>query len=416
MSREARFGAAGRRTRVAIVAHSVDARGGEQRVLHELVTRFPEGLEVVVFSTELTPSLRSRVEWRRVRSPLRPAILRFVLFWIQAGVGLARTRADLVHANGALVPNRIDLATVHFCQAGYREAAGSLAPRDIPLIRRANTTIARALWLAGERWCFREGRIRVLLPVSRGLGRELTRHYPGIPVRVTPIGVETERFGRDGSARLALRAAEGVAPDELVVLFVGGDWDRKGLAAAIDGLADALRRGAGSLRLWVVGRGDETRFASYARTAGIEERVRFFGYRDDTERFYAAADAFVFPSNYEAFPSVALEAAVVGLPIVATPVSGVEELIGDDEAGFRVAATGPAIGEALAAIATDGALRARLGAEARGRAAPFTWDRAAESVLEIYEELLRAQPSPPPGDPAAPGRPRKATQAPRDGS
>jgi glycosyltransferase involved in cell wall biosynthesis len=389
MAHDPSVGAVDRKTRVAIVAHSVDAKGGEQRVLHELISRFPQELDVVVFSTELTPSLRSRVEWRRVRSPLRPAALRFVLTWIQAGVGLARAGADVVHANGALVPNRIDVATVHFCHAGYREATGSLAPRDIPPVRRVNTTIARALWLAAERWCYGKGRIRVLLPVSQGLARELERHYPGVPLRVIPIGVDTERFGRDGSARLALRTSEEVASDDVIVLFVGGDWDRKGLAAALDGVAEAIRRGAGSLRLWVVGRGDEARFTSYARAAGIDGRVRFFGYRQDTERFYAAADAFVFPSTYEAFPAVALEAAVAGLPIVATPVNGVEELIGNDEGGFRVAATGPAIGEALAAIAADEALRARLGAEARRRASGLTWDRAAERVLEVYGELLR---------------------------
>ena len=76
------------------------------------------------------------------------------------------------------------------------------------------------------------------------------------------------------------------------------------------------------MSLWIVGPGDVERYRALARGEGVEDRVRFFGRRTDTERFYRAADAFLFPSLYEAFPLVALEAAACGLPIVATASMG----------------------------------------------------------------------------------------------
>jgi glycosyltransferase involved in cell wall biosynthesis len=175
-----------------------------------------------------------------------------------------------------------------------------------------------------------------------------------------------------------------------VALFVGGDWHRKGLAVAIHGLAAAQLPHSGRLQLWVVGRGDQHRFADLARAAGVGDRVRFFGQPAEAERFYQAADIFVLPSLYEGFSLVALEAAACGLPVVATRVGFIEELVGDEEAGLIVPRTPAAVGTALARLAGDPALRARQGAVARRRAQSYTWSRSAHGVLDLYDQLLGA--------------------------
>lgn len=353
-----------------------------ERAFAELVRRAHRDYRIVVVARELAPELRPLVEFRRVPTPARPIPLLVAWFFVAAGLRLWRSRAGLVHTMGALVPNRCDVATVQFCHAGYHAATGTLAPAAAPLARRLNTALARLLALGSERWCYRRGHVRMLAPVSEGVARELRAHYPGVPTVVTANGVDLDRFQPDAAARTALREVERVGADDVVALFVGGDWDRKGLAVAIEALA--LTKGG--LRLWVVGRGDEGRFGTLARERGVAGAVRFFGPRSDTERFYQAADVLVFPTLYEAFPLVALEAAASGLAIVATPVNGVEELLGGG-AGLLVPRDAGAVARALDDLAGDRDLLRQLGDAARRRSREYSWDAGVGRVLELYAEL-----------------------------
>ena len=375
------------RPSVAIVAHEIHDTGGMERVLAELIRRLHPEWRVVVIASDVAVDLRPLVDWRRVRVPRRPFPLRFLLFFVLGSLRLARTRTDLVHSCGAIVANRVEVATVHFCHAGFREATGALAPKSASPIRRANTTVARALALLAERWSYRPRRVRVLAAVSRGVAAELVRHYPSVPVRMTPNGVDVECFGPDAGTRDRVRRELDVAPGVLVALFVGGDWESKGLAMAIKGTAIARKR-IPELELWVVGQGQEARFRDLAERAGVAERVRFFSSRADVSRFCQAADIFILPTAYETFSLVAHEAAACGLPVVATRVSGIEELVGDDDAGILAARTPEAMGEALACLAADEALRQSMGNEGRRRASALTWEGSAAAVIGLYDSLL----------------------------
>jgi glycosyltransferase involved in cell wall biosynthesis len=387
------------RPSLALVAHDIQPPGGMELVLAELILRINADYRVVVVASTLSPDLRPLVEWRRVRVPRRPFPLKFLVFALLAGWQLAREQVDLVHVTGAIVPNRANLATVHLCHAGFRDAVGMFTAPGTPFFRRLNTSVARRLALAAERWCYRRSRLRVLAAVSHGLARELECHYQQVPVVVTPNGVDMERFRPVASARTRRRREEGVCPDETLALFVGGDWDHKGLGIAIAGLARAKAQGV-RLRLWVVGAGDQDRYRRLAGRLGVECYVRFFGPRMDTERFYQAADLLVLPSLYETFSLVAHEAAASRIPLVATPVHGSQELIGDDEAGLLVERTPEAVGDALARLGADTELRRRLGRVARRRASQYNWDRSVESVVALYHSLLADKTLRPAGEPA----------------
>jgi UDP-glucose:(heptosyl)LPS alpha-1,3-glucosyltransferase len=351
-----------------------------ERAFAELIRRTHERYDLVVVSSDLGDDLKPLVEWQRVPLPRRPAALRFGVFYVLAAVRLARARAEIAHTLGAIVPNAVSLASVHFSNAGYVDSVGGLAPPRAPALRRMNTGLARLVGLLAERWSYRRGRVEWLAPVSPGLARELVRDYPGIPVCVVPNGVDPSRFQSDAAARIEVRAELDVADDEVIVLFVGGDWHGKGLAVALEAVAAA----PAPLRLVVVGRGDEQFFRARARELGIAGCVTFTGPRRDTERIYAAADIFVLPSLYETFSLAAFEAASSGLPIVAPRLNGVEDLIGDDEGGIVVERTPAAIGRALELLATEPASRQRLGDTARSRAQVYTWEQSARILDELY--------------------------------
>ncbi len=374
---------------VALVAHAIHDGGGMERAFAELVKRAHSRVRFVVHAAELADDLRPLVVWHRVRVPLRPIPLKTVLFALVVGVRLARKRAQLVHTLGAIVPNRADVATIQFCTAGAVDATGRLTPAGSPPLRRVNTALTLSLSLAFERWCYRPTRLRRFAAVSNGVGAEVARFFPGIPVQLTPNGVDTDRYGPDARVRAEVRRGQGVGTDELVVLFVGGNWDYKGLAVAIEGVGVARDSGA-DLRLWVVGRGDRGRFAAIAREAGVQ--VDFFGARSDGQRFFQAADVFLLPTLYETFSLAAHEAAAAGLPIVATRVSGIDELVGDDEAGLLVERSAAAVAVALLRLAGEPLLRTSLGTEGRARVSALGWDDSVERVLDVYTGLLGVRP------------------------
>jgi glycosyltransferase involved in cell wall biosynthesis len=373
----------GGKPRIVIVAHGAHDEGGMERVFAELIRRAHRNCDLVVISSELAPDLLPLVRWERTRVPRRPAPLRFCLFYVLAGLRVrrARRRADLVHTCGALVPNRADLASVHFCHAGFRAAEES-DPDDKPMLRRLNTAVANGLALAAEHWSYRRGRTRVLGAVSEGVAKELERAYPGARIVVTPNGVDLARFRPDAVVRAEIRDSRRVDDGDLVALFVGGDWYRKGLGIVLDALPESP-----GTRLWIVGHGDEAAFRARAEELGVADRTEFLGARPDVERYYQAADVFVLPSRYEAFPLVSLEAAACGLPLVVTHVNGVDELIGSGEAGRTVERSGEAVAAALRELSSDPECRRAMGRAARERASAFTWDASAESVLDVYGEL-----------------------------
>ena len=145
------------------------------------------------------------------------------------------------------------------------------------------------------------------------------------------------------------------------------------------------------VRLWVVGDGDRDRFERQAQSVGLAGAVVFLGRREDVAGFYQAADLLLLPSRYETFSLVAHEAAASGIPVLASPVGGVVDLVGADEAGMLLDDDPSTWAHAIAGLAGDPARRATLGEEARRRALELDWDRMAERFSTLACRLAAEQ-------------------------
>jgi glycosyltransferase involved in cell wall biosynthesis len=370
-----------------MVVHDVRPSGGMERVHREWLRRAAGEIDFTVISCTLPEELRGMVRWRRVPAIRRPIALKFLLFFVIAAVQVVRARADLVHTAGAIVPNRVDLISVHFCHAGFLRATGRIAAPAGSRLRSLNGALFGVVALLAERWCYRRGRVRTLAAVSTSVERQLAAAYPGLPVAVVPNGVDLAAFTPGSPHRASLRREQGVSDDDVVLLFVGGYWHLKGLTTAIAGLALAQPKVSKRLSLWVVGEGDEDAYRALARARGVDGQIHFFRHRRDIDRFYHAADLLVLPSLYESFSLVALEAAACGLPLVATRVGCIDELVGAGEAGRLVQRTPESVAVAIVELAEAPPLRAALGMRAAERAAAYTWERSVDSLLRLYRGL-----------------------------
>jgi glycosyltransferase involved in cell wall biosynthesis len=208
-----------------------------------------------------------------------------------------------------------------------------------------------------------------------GNGVDLTRFDP-------------TRFSADD--RRSVRAAIGVDDDTVLVGTVGRLVAEKGLPELF---AAVTRLPRDRFVLVVVGAPDPVKpdaLGADELTRAREHGVRFLGHRDDVDALYAAMDVFVLASHREGFPRAAMEAAAMGLPVVATDVRGCREVVDDGVTGSLVPVGDPAaLVEALRALQDPGRRRA-LGAAARTRAQQhFDERRVVETVLHTYRRVAR---------------------------
>jgi glycosyltransferase involved in cell wall biosynthesis len=126
-------------------------------------------------------------------------------------------------------------------------------------------------------------------------------------------------------------------------------------------------------------------------TLGLGDRFQFLGPRADVLVLLAGSDAFVLASLYEGLPVALMEATSLGMPIVATSVGGVPQMLEDEIDALLVQPSDPALlVEAMVRIADDPDLRERLGRQAKLRSAMFDISQANRKVGEIYHRVVRA--------------------------
>lgn len=378
-------GGSGRRAELVFVAHNVDGSGGMERVSERLLDGLLEaGHSVTVVARTCSLGERTGLRFVRVRTPARPFALAYPAFFAVASALVARRGDALVHTTGAIVGNRADVSTVHYChRAALARLAGSRASRPSPLYR-INATVSLALSLAAEAWCYRPGRTRLLCAVSGGVAAELRERFPAMNggVRTVPNGVNSEVFHPDPAVRLEVRAELGVDESAALALFVGGDWERKGLAHAVDALAFAP-----DWQLAVAGAGDPKPLIARAKAVGTDARLRFLGTVGDVRRLYNAGDAFVLPTAYEAFPLVTLEAAASGLPLLVTRVNGVEDLLQDGSNGWFIARDGRDIARRLNELSSEPDPARDMAEAARAAATEYSWEAMTDGYLSLYGEI-----------------------------
>lgn len=225
----------------------------------------------------------------------------------------------------------------------------------------------------------------------------LTRWRLSAPAKTHLLGngVDLARFDPGPAAeararRTSARAALGVTDDRVVVGCVGRLVAEKGYPELF---AAAERLGDGYVVL-AVGPDDPTKadaIDAADRRRGEAAGVRFLGMRTDVDDLYRAMDVFVLPSHREGFPRAAMEAAAMGLPVVATDIRGCRQVVAPGETGALVPVDDvDALVGAIATLGTDAALRARQGAAARARAEANFDERAVVAiVLDAYDGTLR---------------------------
>lgn len=216
---------------------------------------------------------------------------------------------------------------------------------------------------------------------------------PPSKVQVIPFGVDLDVYHPDPSMRSRVREELGLRQDTLLVVTIGHLGSEKGIDQVIQGLSQAATQ-LDDLpwHLVVLGTGPPERLTLLrdAAAQALGDRVTFAGFRSDVPRWLQAADLLIHAPRMEAFGLVVVQALACGLPVVATAVGGLPEIIEQDVSG-RLVPLGDAraLGDAIALLLSDPPTRCRLSHGALTHARSHLDARqTAQRHFALYRELL----------------------------
>jgi UDP-glucose:(heptosyl)LPS alpha-1,3-glucosyltransferase len=214
---------------------------------------------------------------------------------------------------------------------------------------------------------------------SRMVKEEITRlyGYPGENIDVVYNGLPLDLWRRDGQDRAKTRESLGVAKDDVVALFAGSGWERKGLRFAIE----AVERQDGRTKFLVAGRGEPGKFPS--------SRARFLGVVREMASLYHAADIFLLPTIYDPFSNASLEALAAGRPVITTRANGFCEIMENGRHGSVVDDPADVAGMAAALhFWSDPDRRAQAQIDNLALAAKFDISRNVAETVQVLSKSL----------------------------
>ena len=348
--------------------------GVDARVLTSATTE-PEPRQGISYIATWLTARSMRARWRHMAT-----IIAVPLFTLLATWRAYRTRGKkIVLSHGdSLIGDVCVMHAVNRASLAEKRRAGYYGW----LLNPSNLWVTWRDW-----WMLRGGRYQRIVAISERVRKQLKEHYGVADDRIVtiPNGINLARFDpANANARREVRKSFGISQDVPLVLFVGSQFRLKGLEFAIRALTEMNTEAV----LLVVGGDATTQYKRLAEQLGVGHRVIFAGSRSDLPKIYPAADAFVLPTLYETFALVCLEAMASGLPVLASPVGGIEDYLVDGENGLHISRDAGDIAVKLDRVLSNPTLHARLRENGLATAKKYSWEKIAKQYLTLFNVVL----------------------------
>lgn len=372
--------------KIALSFPGCHRRGGVERIVFECA-RFLASREheVHIFAQEWEEIAGARVHFHRVPKPAAPPHLNGLNYKRECEKMLHETSYDVLNTHGVVCPTGGVLWTQSIHRSWLEKSRAMRSPYSVARVKQRLNPLHRVL-LKLEEEHYAQRRYQKIIATTNDVRDDLKRFYdvPHDDVVVVPNGFNPQEFNPEKRAarRDEMRAQLGLKPDEIALLFVANELERKGLFTILDAMRRLKRR---DLRLISIGRVNQNDVEKAAESYGLRDQVITCGSTKDVAGFHAASDLFVLPTQYEAFCLAILESLGSGLPVVTTRVPGAHDAILPDENGALI--NDPKSGEQLARALEpllDRNVREWMSDKTPATVAQYQWPR----VLERYENVL----------------------------
>lgn len=373
--------------KVALIRSAVHRRGGVERYVWMLARELARrGHEVHIIARRMPELPHPAVRFKKVSTIGLFSFLKVLSFASHVKKIIRREPFDITHSC-----DRVFSCDIYRAGEGVHREWLEVSSRHMPkwqgIFKRMDPL--HFLLLRIEARLMNEKNSRRVTAISRRGAEEIYRHFGRENVPVIYNGVDPDEFrppgeGEKKNARLEL----GLPDDAFAILFLGSGFFRKGLRFLIEGFS-RLSVTEKKLILLVAGSGNTGPYKRLARSLGVDRNILFLGSGIPAFRLYHAADLFVFPTLYEPFGNVCLEAMASGLPCIFSSKSGGAEIVEDQVSGLILKE--PTNVEEIARliqVCLNGEKAAKMGREARAVALKFSVAANTDLTERIYREII----------------------------
>ncbi len=322
---------------IILVIPEFNRKGGTQRVMLELVKHLSHHFHFTVLSGSFERKESKKVRWIKIPYIKRLQILKFLSFFITSHLfliycWLTNKQKFLVWSTGADCV-KAHLLTMHDCSRKRMYMALKDLKQNLWSLHRWNSFLYHSLTAFFEKIALRNA--MKVVAVSENLKRDILKFYPWIEGKINIIynGVNTDEFSPE-NRRFKAEILKLVKVEEKrkVLIFVGGEWDRKNLETVLK-IHSHLSE---DFHLIVIGKGKKKWLENQLRKYGIENRTSYIPFTDKIPLFIASADVLLLLSEHEPFGLPAIEAMASGIPVIVSDRCGVSEIVEDKKDGFVV--------------------------------------------------------------------------------
>lgn len=372
--------------KICIVTHNVIKGDGQGRVNYEVAWEaVRRGHQLTLLSSSVSLDLQQnpQVTWIPISVKGLPTeLLRNLSFSRKSAAWLRQHRHqfDLIKVNGAVTSAPSDVNAVHFVHSSWLRSPAHISRhyRNPYGAYQWLYTYLNAYW---EKQTFRQAQI--LIAVSQKVRQELLNiGVPEEKIRVILNGVDLKEFYPSFVER-----SQWHLPDHVPLALFAGDIrsNRKNLDTVLQALIQVP-----GLHLAVAGAVEGSPYPQLVAHLGLSQRVHFLGHRQDLPNVMRASDFFVFPSRYEPFGMVAIEAMASGLPVIVSKVTGVAEIVSPN-CGMIISGSEDKEGlvQALTMLTNNSEQRKQMGLAARQVAEEHSWVSKAKDYAALFDELSK---------------------------
>jgi UDP-glucose:(heptosyl)LPS alpha-1,3-glucosyltransferase len=369
------------RRKIAVIVPKYGLVGGGERFVLELTERIAKHplYEVHVFANQWR-AVSDNVVFHKVPMIRFPKFLTTPSFAFFANRQISQMNFDIVHSHERVF--KADIVTLHSVPHRFWI-------RDIRKKKFMSLFDSATVWVEQR---MVKSNPRCFLPVSGIAKEKFLEEYPMDPAKISVIhpGVDTDMFKpSDPQVRQAVRQQFGFDESDVVIIFVGMNFEVKGLDSLMAAMSLALSETPSlKLKLWIVGKGNYIKYKSLALKLGLEKYIIFAGVQTQgIEKLYGAADIFCMLSEFDTFGMAVSEAMACGLPVIVSPNVGAKDMVQSGVNGFVVNSRDSKSVSSKLLLLTDSCQRQTMGIAARRTALRHSWDAMAAQILKIYEDI-----------------------------
>lgn len=246
------------------------------------------------------------------------------------------------------------------------------------------------LWLEKKQFAYNNK--RMLIAVSEHVKKNVQENYllPDTYFGLAYPGVDIEFHRKEDivKERERIRSKIGIKQNDLVILFVGTEFKRKGLNSLLKGFALVACH---DMKLVIAGGGKQDKYLRLAKKLGIENQVLFLGLVENIEKIYIMSDIYILPTLSDPAAMTPIEAMASGLATImsCSKYNGSAEHITKKEAIILENPENPQeIADSLSKL-MDNDFRSKMSEKGSGLAKQLTWDRTTEQTLNVYYQILQ---------------------------